>query len=178
MKQCLAAITAGVIVLTIATGASASTASQREYKRGYADCAAGRWDENQHGESYKRGCRAAEDKRDAGGAGATTAATRTTPARIGYSARQIGHPSVPSRISRASARSIDATSHVSSCALGQRRMSTSGVNIGRSSVRNCRGESGCRRPGVREVRRAAAALRSAALPEAQSRGSSGRRRCS
>ena len=33
----------------IAVGASASTASQREYKRGYADCKAGRWDENQHG---------------------------------------------------------------------------------------------------------------------------------
>jgi hypothetical protein len=62
MRHVIAAA-AGVIALTIATGASASTASQREYKRGYADCAAGRWDENQHGDSYKRGCRAAEDKR-------------------------------------------------------------------------------------------------------------------
>lgn len=79
MKHCLAAISAGVIVLTIATRASASTASQREYKRGYANCAAGRWDENQNGESYKRGCRAAEDKRDAGGAGATTAAASGSP---------------------------------------------------------------------------------------------------
>jgi len=59
---------AAVIALTLAgAGASASTASQREYKRGYADCTAGRWDENQHGESYKRGCRAAEDQRAGAG---------------------------------------------------------------------------------------------------------------
>ena len=70
MKHCIAGISAGVIALTIATSASASTASQREYKRGYADCAAGRWDDNQHGASYKKGCRAAEDKRDASGRGA------------------------------------------------------------------------------------------------------------
>jgi hypothetical protein len=42
--------------------ASATTASQREYKRGYADCAAGRYDQDRHGASYKKGCRAAEDK--------------------------------------------------------------------------------------------------------------------
>jgi hypothetical protein len=57
------------LALTVATVASASTASQREYKRGYADCAAGRWDDNQHGESYKKGCRAAENKRDGAAAG-------------------------------------------------------------------------------------------------------------
>jgi hypothetical protein len=51
-----------VLLLTSAAPASASTVSQREYKRGCNDCIAGRWDENQHGESYKRGCRAAEDK--------------------------------------------------------------------------------------------------------------------
>jgi hypothetical protein len=51
-----------VLALSFVGAASASTASQREYKRGYADCAAGRWDENQHGVSYKRGCRAAEAK--------------------------------------------------------------------------------------------------------------------
>jgi len=62
---------AAVIALTLAgAGASASTASQREYKRGYADCKAGRWDENQHGASYKKGCRAAEDQRAGAGAGA------------------------------------------------------------------------------------------------------------
>ncbi len=64
MKHCIIAAV-GVLVLAIPTGASGSTAPQREYKRGYTDCAAGRWDENQHGASYKEGCRAAEDKRDA-----------------------------------------------------------------------------------------------------------------
>ena len=46
----------------MATSAFASTASQREYKRGYADCLAGRYDQNQHGASYKKGCRVAENK--------------------------------------------------------------------------------------------------------------------
>ena len=46
-------------------GASASTVAQREYKRCYNDCLAGRFDQEQHGASYKKGCRAAEDKRDA-----------------------------------------------------------------------------------------------------------------
>jgi hypothetical protein len=70
------AVAVSAIALTIASSASASTASQREYKRGYADCAAGRWDDNQHGESYKKGCRAAEDKRD-GAAGAAAGAAGT-----------------------------------------------------------------------------------------------------
>ncbi|PWB90350.1 hypothetical protein C5688_11365 [Methylocystis sp. MitZ-2018] len=61
----------------IPVGASASTASQREYKRGYADCKAGRWDENQHGESYKNGCRAAEDQRAGTGAGGRAASPPT-----------------------------------------------------------------------------------------------------
>lgn len=78
---------AAVIVLTLAgAGALASTASQREYKRGYADCTAGRWDENQHGESYKRGCRAAEDQRAGAGAGAgaaTSPADGASPAGAG-----------------------------------------------------------------------------------------------
>jgi hypothetical protein len=70
---------AAVIALTFAgASASASTASQREYKRGYADCKAGRWDENQHGESYKRGCRAAEDQRAGAGAGAGVGAETAT----------------------------------------------------------------------------------------------------
>ena len=64
------AVAIGALALTIAASASASTASQREYKRGYADCAAGKWDDNRHGESYKKGCRAAEDKRDAAGGAA------------------------------------------------------------------------------------------------------------
>ncbi|MGJ0502591.1 MAG: hypothetical protein ACR65X_02425 [Methylocystis sp.] len=86
MKHCIVAA-AAVIALTLgAAGASASTASQREYKRGYADCKAGRWDENQHGESYKKGCRAAEDQRTGAGTGAgaaTTPADGASPAGAG-----------------------------------------------------------------------------------------------
>lgn len=48
-------------LLAFATTASAATVSEREYKRGYNDCLAGRYDQNQHGASYKRGCRGAED---------------------------------------------------------------------------------------------------------------------
>ncbi len=69
MKYLMSAAVSAV-ALTIAVPASASTASQREYKRGYADCAAGKWDDNQHGESYKKGCRAAEDKRGGAATGA------------------------------------------------------------------------------------------------------------
>ena len=80
------AIAVSAIALTIATGASASTASQREYKRGYADCAAGKWDGNQHGESYKKGCRAAEDKSGAAGGAAPAAegssATQPAPHKL------------------------------------------------------------------------------------------------
>jgi hypothetical protein len=42
--------------------ASAATVSQREYSRGYKDCSKGRYDKARHGASYKKGCRAAEDK--------------------------------------------------------------------------------------------------------------------
>ena len=42
--------------------ANAATVSQREYKRGYNDCMNGRYDQEQHGTSYKKGCRAAENK--------------------------------------------------------------------------------------------------------------------
>lgn len=41
--------------------AQASSVSEREYKRGYADCLVGQYDQYQHGASYKRGCRAAEE---------------------------------------------------------------------------------------------------------------------
>ena len=58
MKRFLVA----VVVLVAATPAAfASTASEREYQRGYNDCSQGRYDQEQHGESYKKGCRAAED---------------------------------------------------------------------------------------------------------------------
>ncbi|MBG0796124.1 hypothetical protein IYX23_00135 [Methylocystis sp. L43] len=74
MKNNIVAFISVIALTMIAAGASASTASQREYKRGYADCKAGRWDENQHGESYKKGCRAAEDQRAGTGASAATEA--------------------------------------------------------------------------------------------------------
>jgi hypothetical protein len=61
MRALLLYSLATVAVMAVSS-ASASTASQREYKRGYADCAAGRYDQDQHGASYKKGCRAAEDK--------------------------------------------------------------------------------------------------------------------
>ena len=43
--------------------------------------------------------------------------------------RQLGQPSMPCLMSRSSARSIEATSQVSSCWFGQRSESTSGTNI-------------------------------------------------
>lgn len=79
MKNNIVAMISVIALTMIAAGASASTASQREYKRGYADCKAGRWDENQHGASYKKGCRAAEDQRAGAGAGAEAGAA-TKPA--------------------------------------------------------------------------------------------------
>jgi hypothetical protein len=57
-----ALIIASALAFAGASVATAATASQREYKRGYRDCLAGRYDQNQHGASYKKGCRAAEDK--------------------------------------------------------------------------------------------------------------------
>ena len=59
MKPATLAIAA--LIASAAPLALASTASEREYQRGYNDCAQGRYDQNQHGESYKKGCRAAED---------------------------------------------------------------------------------------------------------------------
>ena len=59
MKPSTLAIAA--LIAAAAPMALASTASEREYQRGYKDCSQGRYDQNQHGESYKKGCRAAED---------------------------------------------------------------------------------------------------------------------
>ena len=56
----------GIAMVALATAANASTASEREYKRGYADCSQGKYDQNQHGASYKAGCRAAEDAMKSG----------------------------------------------------------------------------------------------------------------
>lgn len=61
MLKATFAIILAASTLTFAAAASASTVSEREYKRGYADCLRGEYDQNQHGSSYKRGCRAAED---------------------------------------------------------------------------------------------------------------------
>jgi hypothetical protein len=55
-----------ILFAATAPAALASSASEREYQRGYNDCLHGRYDQNQHGESYKRGCRAAEEGGDQG----------------------------------------------------------------------------------------------------------------
>lgn len=53
-------LAAAVAALVFVGTASAASVSEREYKRGYNDCLKGEYDQNQHGSSYKRGCRAAE----------------------------------------------------------------------------------------------------------------------
>jgi hypothetical protein len=58
MKPSTLAIAALIAAAPTAYG---STVAEREYQRGYNDCSHGRYDQNQHGESYKKGCRAAED---------------------------------------------------------------------------------------------------------------------
>jgi len=58
MKRFLLAV---AVLIAAAPAAFASTASEREYQRGYNDCSQGRYDQERHGESYKKGCRAAED---------------------------------------------------------------------------------------------------------------------
>ena len=72
--QFLTVVLASSMVFVAASAASASTASQREYKRGYADCSKGAYDQDQHGASYTKGCRAAEDKIKAKGKGKGAAA--------------------------------------------------------------------------------------------------------
>lgn len=54
-------LTAAILAVAVSSSAFASTVAEREYQRGYNDCLNGRYDQNQHGESYKKGCRAAED---------------------------------------------------------------------------------------------------------------------
>ncbi|PPD43655.1 MAG: hypothetical protein CTY15_08905 [Methylocystis sp.] len=94
---------AGALALTFATGALASTASQREYKRGYADCAAGRWDQEQHGASYKKGCDAAEAKKSAGGTEA--------PATAEQKPAPFMDKSVPAKDKQACVRAVKKTTH-------------------------------------------------------------------
>jgi hypothetical protein len=54
-------VTVAILIAAAAPAGFASTASEREYQRGYNDCSHGRYDQDRHGESYKKGCRAAED---------------------------------------------------------------------------------------------------------------------
>lgn len=61
----LSTLTVAVLIALAMPAALASTASEREYQRGYNDCSQGRYDQNQHGKSYKQGCRAAEDGKPA-----------------------------------------------------------------------------------------------------------------
>lgn len=62
MEKYLKCILAVAVCLVTLAPASASTVSQREYRRGYNDCIKGNYDQNQHGASYKRGCRVAENR--------------------------------------------------------------------------------------------------------------------
>jgi type II secretory pathway pseudopilin PulG len=74
-------IVASAILFTAAAStAMASTVAEREYQRGYDDCSQGRYDQNQHGESYKKGCRAAEDHQKSGAPSAKQAPATTKPA--------------------------------------------------------------------------------------------------
>ncbi len=57
----LIAIAAGTLALLVA--APAAVAGPPEYNRGYYDCLAGRYDEDQNSRSYRQGCRAAQDER-------------------------------------------------------------------------------------------------------------------
>ena len=78
MRYTTVATLSSLLALTLIDTSFASTASQREYKRGYADCSAGRYDQEQYGASYKKGCRAAEAKSGSvasSTAGATAAAS-------------------------------------------------------------------------------------------------------
>lgn len=61
MKTLLGALISSTLVLCFSVPAMAASVSEREYKRGFEDCSRGDYDQNQHGASYKRGCRAAED---------------------------------------------------------------------------------------------------------------------
>lgn len=60
MQMKMLTLAAGILAATL-TAAQASSVSEREYKRGYNDCLRGEYDQDQHGASYKRGCRAAEE---------------------------------------------------------------------------------------------------------------------
>ncbi len=70
MKTQIVAIAAGALCLALAAPAAASP---REYSRGYYDCLAGRYDQEDDSHAYRQGCRAAQREQgrgpDDGGAG-------------------------------------------------------------------------------------------------------------
>lgn len=55
------AIAAGAVFLSLAP--QTAVASPAEYNRGYYDCLAGRYDEDDESRSYRRGCRDAQEER-------------------------------------------------------------------------------------------------------------------
>ncbi len=76
----ISTIAVAILITAAAPAGFASTASEREYQRGYNDCLHGRYDQNQHGESYKKGCRAAEDHQKSNSPSAKQPAATTKPA--------------------------------------------------------------------------------------------------
>jgi hypothetical protein len=76
----MSTVAVAMLFTVAAPAAMASTASEREYQRGYNDCLHGRYDQNQHGESYKKGCRAAEDHQKSHSSSAKQAPATTKPA--------------------------------------------------------------------------------------------------
>ena len=62
MQRIIISAAVCLAALTLSNAVEAETASQREYKRGYDDCLAGRYDQDRHGASYKKGCHVSEAK--------------------------------------------------------------------------------------------------------------------
>ncbi len=65
----LIAIAAGTLALSATTPVAAQYAP-REYDRGYHDCLAGQFDQEEHSHAYRQGCHAAERERGSDSAGA------------------------------------------------------------------------------------------------------------
>ena len=76
----ISTLAVAILFTAAAPAGFASSASEREYQRGYNDCLHGRYDQNQHGESYKKGCRAAEDHQKSQPASAKHAPATAKPA--------------------------------------------------------------------------------------------------
>ena len=76
----ISTIAVAIVFTAAAPAGFASSASEREYQRGYNDCLHGHYDQNQHGESYKKGCRAAEDHQKSQPASAKHAPAAAKPA--------------------------------------------------------------------------------------------------